>query len=174
MEWAGSCCWPKQRPSLRSILQSFIGLWVKLWHRNKTTGFESNLVQSSRSMSMTCPRKGHVLRFKLNSTATSDGSTQKLGNNVRLDSESISTKVCSPISSKWNATCLRKGRLLRFKLNSTATSDDSAQMLQMTVSKLQMTVRKLCLAWFWMDCNQRLQPNQWQMKCYVWKLCSAE
>ena len=36
MELARSCRRPKQRPSLRSILLSFIGLWVKLWHRNKT------------------------------------------------------------------------------------------------------------------------------------------
>ena len=32
-----------------------------------------------------------------------DGCAQKLGNDVRRDSESIATKVCSQIGSKWNA-----------------------------------------------------------------------
>ena len=43
---------------------------------------------------------GHLLRFKLNSTATSGGSTQNLGNDVKRDSESIATKVCSQIGLK--------------------------------------------------------------------------
>ena len=79
LESAGSCCRPKQRPSLRSILRSFIGLWVKIWHRNKTACSWLNPVQSSRSKSTTCQRKGRLLKFKLNSTATSDGSAKKLG-----------------------------------------------------------------------------------------------
>ena len=29
---------------------------------------------------------------------------------------------------------------------------------------------KQSLVWFWMDCNQILQPNWQQMKCYFWKL----
>ena len=103
MELARSCCRPKQRPSLRSIFLSVIGLWVKIWHRNKTACSESNPVQSSRSKSTTCPRKGSLLRFESNSTATSDGGAQKLGNDVRRDSESITTKVCSQIGRKWNA-----------------------------------------------------------------------
>ena len=40
----------------------------------------------------TCPRKGSLLRFKLNSPVTSDGSEQKLGNNVWHDSELIAAK----------------------------------------------------------------------------------
>ena len=129
LESAGSCCRPKQRPSLRSILRSFIGLWVKIWHRNKTSCSESNPVQSSRSKSTTCPRKGSLLRFESNSTETSDGGAQNLGNDVRHDSESIATKVCSQIGRKWNATCPKKGRLLRFESYSTATSDGGAQKL---------------------------------------------
>ena len=129
MEWARRCCRPKPRPLLRSILRSFIGLWAKIWHRNKTTCSESNSVQSSRSKSTTRPRKEHLLRFESNSTAVSDGDAQKLWNDVWRDSKSIATKVCSKIGSKWNATCLRKGRLLRFYLNSTATSDGGAQKL---------------------------------------------
>ena len=35
-----------------------------------------------------------------NRTATSDGSAQKLGNDVWYDSESIATKVCSQIGRK--------------------------------------------------------------------------
>ena len=59
-------------------------------------------MQSSKSKSKTCQRKDHLLRFKLNSTATSDGGAQ-LGNDVRRDSESIATKVWSQIRRKWNA-----------------------------------------------------------------------
>ena len=103
MELARSCCRPKPRPSLRSILRSFIGLWVKIWHRNKTACSESNPVQSSRSKSSTCLRKGSLLRFESNSTATSDGGAQKLWNDVWHDSESISAKVGSHIDRKWNA-----------------------------------------------------------------------
>ena len=60
-------------------------------------------MQSSRSISTTCPREGRLLRFESNSTATSDGGAQKLGNDVRRNSELISTKVCSQIGRKWNA-----------------------------------------------------------------------
>ena len=88
-----SCCRPKQHPSLSPNFLSVIGLWVKIWHRNKTTCFWSNPVQSSRSKSRTCLRKGHLLRLALNSTAASNGGKPKLGNNVWLDSESIANKV---------------------------------------------------------------------------------
>ena len=109
IELGGRCCWPKQRPKLCSIFLSFIGLWAKIWHRNKTTYSKLNPVQtlqSSRFKSMTCPKEENLLRFKLNSTETSNDCAQKLGNDV----------------------CRR-------------------------------------LVWFWIDCNQSLQPNQWQMKC---------
>ena len=95
MEWARSCCLPKQRPLLRLILLSFIGLWVKIWHRKKNACSKSDPVQSSRSESTNCPRKGSLLRFEQNSTATSDACAQKLWNDVWRDSESITTKVCS-------------------------------------------------------------------------------
>ena len=86
-----------------SVFLSVNDLWAKIWHRNKTACSKSNPVQSSRSKSTTWPRKRSLLRFKSNSTSTSDGSTQKLGNDVRRDSESIGTKLCSQICSKWNA-----------------------------------------------------------------------
>ena len=41
-------------------------------------------------------------QVELSSTATSDGGVQKLGNDIWHDSKSITTKVCSPINSKWN------------------------------------------------------------------------
>ena len=104
-----------------------IGLWIESWHRNKTACSESNPVQN-RNLSRR-PFQGRLLRFKSNSTATSDGGTQKLGNDVSHDSESITTKVCIEIGCKWNATCSRKGRLLRFESNSTATSNGGAQKL---------------------------------------------
>ena len=59
-------------------------------------------MQSTRSKLTTCQKTEHLLRFKLNSTATSDGSKQKLGNDVRHDSQLITTKVCKQISHKWN------------------------------------------------------------------------
>ena len=102
MELARSCCGPKQRLLLRSIFPSVISLWAKIWHRNKTACSKLNLVQSSKSKSTTCPGNGRLLRFESNSAATSDGCTQKLGNDVRSDSELIATKVCSEIGSKWN------------------------------------------------------------------------
>ena len=45
-------------------------------------------------------KKGRLLRFESNSTATLDGvpkRAQKIGNDVWHDSESITTKVYSPI-----------------------------------------------------------------------------
>ena len=102
-ELARSCCQPKPRQSLCSIFLSVNDLWVKIWHRNKTACSKSNPVQSSRSKLTTCPRKGLLLRFKLNSAATSDGGAQKLGIDVWRDSESIATKVCSRIGRKLNA-----------------------------------------------------------------------
>ena len=89
MELAWYCCQPKQRPLFCSIFLSFIGLWVNIWHRNKIACSESNPVQSSRSKSRTCLRKGRLLRFKMNSTATSAGGAKKLGNYVWHDSNRL-------------------------------------------------------------------------------------
>ena len=99
MKLARSCCLPKQRLLLRSNLRSFVGLWVKTLHRNKTACSKSNTVQSSRSESTTCLKKGRLLRFELNSTATWQA---KLWNDVWHDSESIAPKNWSQIGSKWN------------------------------------------------------------------------
>ena len=109
IESARSCCLPKQRPLLRSIFLSVIGLWVKIWHRNKTAYSKSNPVQSSRSKSTSCVRKGCQLKFQ-------------------------------PSDFRWR----------------------SAKSW------------KWCQAWFWIDCNQSLQPNQLQMKCDVWRPCSDQ
>ena len=71
--------------------------------QNSTFQIESCAI--SRSKLTTCPRKGRLHRFKLNSTETSDGGTQKLKNYVWHDSllVSIATKVCGQTGSKWNA-----------------------------------------------------------------------
>ena len=95
-------CRPMQCPLLRSIFRSFVGFWVKIWHRNKTACSESNPVQSSRSKSTTCPVVGRLLRFESNSTVLTDGCAQKLGKDVWHDSESIATKLCSQIGRKRN------------------------------------------------------------------------
>ena len=68
MEFARICCSPKLLPLLCSICGLFIGLWVKIRDRNKTECSKLDHVQSSRSKSATCPRKGLLLRLKLNST----------------------------------------------------------------------------------------------------------
>ena len=79
-----------------------------IWHKNKIAFSELNPVQSSRSKSMTCLRKGSLnwsdqIPIEQHSCFISDGGAQNLGNSVRCDSESIATKVCSQIGSKWNA-----------------------------------------------------------------------
>ena len=76
--------------------------------------FES-CAQSSRSKSTTCPKKGRLLRFELNST-TLDGGAQKLENDVWHDSESIATKVCSQVSVK---TPISRTAVSRYQPSST-------------------------------------------------------
>ena len=100
-ELGRSCYRPKQRPWLSSILWWFIGLWVE-YEIGTRKEVLNQILQSSRSKSTTCLRKQRLLRFKFNSTATSDGRVQKLGNDVRHNSESIATKVCSQNYHKWN------------------------------------------------------------------------
>ena len=46
-------------------------------------------------------------------------------------------------------------------------SNRTAQTLQIPVKK----ACKQCLAWFWIDCNQSLQPKQLQMKICACKPC---
>ena len=65
MGLARTCYLPKPRSLLRSIFGPFIGLWVILRHRNKSACSKSNPVQSSRSKSTTCPRKGCLLSVTL-------------------------------------------------------------------------------------------------------------
>ena len=87
------------------ILLSFIGLWVKIGHRNKSARCKYNPVQNSRSKLTTWLRQGFLLRFQMNSTTTSDSSAQNwVGNYLCNDSKSIATKVFSQTCSKWKAT----------------------------------------------------------------------
>ena len=95
-DWQGVSDWPYLCPLLCSIFQSLIGLWVEIWHRSKTACSEA------ANPSTTCQSKGGLLRFELNSTKTSDGAAQKLGNDVLHYAELIATKVCSQIGGKWN------------------------------------------------------------------------
>ena len=97
---------PKHHSLLCSIFRLFIVLMfsgLKIARRNKFVCSEFNPLQSSRSKLTTGPRKGCLLRFWLNSTVTSNGNGQKLGNNFWYDSESIATNVCRHIGNKWNA-----------------------------------------------------------------------
>ena len=97
-------------PSFCSVfrLGLVIGLWAKIWHRNKNTCSYLNPVQSSRSKSRTGPRKGRLLKFELNSTATS------LGNDARRDSFDSESNQFSLFQGQWAApwalskTCVLK------------------------------------------------------------------
>ena len=100
------CHRPKQRPLFRSILRSFIGLWAKIGHWNKTACSESKPAQRSRSKSTTSPKKGRLLRFRSNRWTAQQlqmAVRKKLGNDVWHDSELIATKVWSHIDCKWNS-----------------------------------------------------------------------
>ena len=80
---AGTNLVSRQRSTMTrcGLLYSVSGLWVKMWLRSKTACSEIpnwilcklTTLQSSRSKLTTCPRKGCLLRFELNSTSTSDG-----------------------------------------------------------------------------------------------------
>ena len=128
MELGRSCCRPKPRPSLRSIFRSFIGLWLKIRQRNKTTYSESNPVQSSRSESTTCPRKRRLLRLGSNSTATSDGSAQRLEmmsgvilNHLQLEpkfaAKSVANEMLCVKAIQWPALTGRAWFVLNLKLS---------------------------------------------------------
>ena len=145
---------PKQRPSLRSIFWSFIGLWVKIWHRNETTSSKSNPVQSSRSKLTTCPRKGRLLRFELNSTATLNGSAYRSAKAWKrrlvwfLIDCNQSLQPIEPNRSRMNCNLSQER--------------ESAQIWIEQHSNfrwLRAKGWKWCLVWFWIDNNQNLQPN---------------
>ena len=87
MEFSRTCYLQKHWYLHCSIFWWLTGLWVKGRHRDKSTGSKSNPVQSSTS------GKGHLLRFQLNSTATSDGWVQQLVINLWHDFELIATSL---------------------------------------------------------------------------------
>ena len=55
MKLAKNCCWPKQRPLLSSIFLSGIGLWVNIWHRNKTNVLNWILCKAAGLNHWQCP-----------------------------------------------------------------------------------------------------------------------
>ena len=73
------------------------------WEQNSRFRIESSAKQQILidDLSEKKPlKKGDLLRFQWNCTATSDGNAQKLVNDLWHDSESIATKVCSQIDCK--------------------------------------------------------------------------
>ena len=64
IDFVRTCYLPKLRSLLCSIFPSFIGIWVKTVHRNRSACSQSTPVQSSRSKSTTCQRVGRLPRFK--------------------------------------------------------------------------------------------------------------
>ena len=141
---------------------------------------------------MTCPRKWRLLRFKLKSSAASDGSVQKLGNNARCNSELIATKLCSHICCKWRASifdigtkphvpnqilCKAAGLYLWPVQGNGVFSDSNwkAQLLQMAVCKSLETMPGVILNW--------LQPNfaaisvakeMWCLKAMEWPVLTGQ
>ena len=73
-----------------------------------------------------------------------------------------------------STTCPRQGRLLRFKLSKERASAQIQIEQRSDFRWLRSKAWKQCQVWFWIDSNQSLQPNQLQMKCYVWKPCSDQ
>ena len=70
----------------------------------------------------------------------------------------------------WIESCAKQQILI----NDLSEKRSSVQIPIKTVSDFRWWCTKArktwrCLAWFWIDSNQSLQPNRSQMKCYVWK-----
>ena len=165
MELARSCCRPKQRPLLSSILQSFICLWVKIWHRNKTASSKLNPVQSSRSKSTTCPRKGVC--------SDSNQTAQQLQMAARKSLETMFGMILNWSQPKFAA------KLVANELWPVLGGGSAQIPIEQHTEHRDFRWRsakawKRCLALFWINSNQSLQPNQLQMKCYVWKPCSDQ
>ena len=100
MELAKNCCRPNQCPMALPIASSNLSIHNLSLSKNRNKS-ALILVQSTRSKLTSCQEKGRLLRFEKNGTdctATSDGSAQKLGNDVWHDSESITTKDCRRIA----------------------------------------------------------------------------
>ena len=111
-----------------AIVLLLIHLWVKQRHRNIQAFSERhrniqafsewNLVQSSRSKLNTCLRKGRLLRFQLNNTASSDGCSHRVGNCVLHD---LQPKLAAKALAKSRNAAISKFfwlALLKFVLRS--------------------------------------------------------
>ena len=72
----------------------FIGLWLNIRHKNKSESNHMQTFQNSRYKWTTCPRKGCLLRFELNSTLLQIV-VGKAWSYLWHDSDLIATKVCS-------------------------------------------------------------------------------
>ena len=102
IQWlARSCCQAKPRPSLRSIFRSFIGVCL-IYDIGTKQHVPNWILCKAADLNRRPVREKGV--YSYNSTATSDGGAQKLGNDVWHDYELIVTKVCSQFNRKWNVT----------------------------------------------------------------------
>ena len=136
MESARSCCRPRPRPSLRSIFLSlaFIRLWaISGFVDIGTKPHVPNRILCKAADLSRRPARGKGVCSDSNWTAqrlqmAARKSLEKMSGMI-LNRSQPNLKVCSKIGRKWNATCLMKGRLLRFELNSAATSDGGTQKL---------------------------------------------
>ena len=136
MELARSCCRPKLPPWICSILRSFIDLWVKFLYRNKTAGSESNPVQSSRSKSMTCPRKGVC--------SDSNQTAQRLQMAARKSLETMSGVIPNRLQPKFAA------KLVAHEMLPVQGQGVCSQHSNFRWCRAEALKR--CLAWFWIDC----------------------
>ena len=83
MHLGRNCCSPEAE--LIALLNFSI---IEKRHLNKQH-VQNRILCKAAYISITCPRKECLLRFQLNSTATSDGKVQKLGNDLCHDSDLI-------------------------------------------------------------------------------------
>ena len=113
---------------------------------------------------MTCPRKGRLLRFELNSTVTSDGGAQKLGNDVWHGCLAWFRKDCNQsLQQNWSQ--------MKCDLSEKRASAQIRIEQRSNFRWQRANALKRCLAWFWINFNQSLEPNRSQTKFYVWKPC---
>ena len=89
--------------SLTLSIMHRIGLRVNIWHRKNTACSKSNQEQSSRPKSSTWVGPVREKGVCSDSNRTAHQLQIALGKDVRDDSESMATKVCSQKFRKWNS-----------------------------------------------------------------------
>ena len=123
-------------------------------------------MQSSRSKSTICLRKGSLLRFQSNSRWAQ-----------RLQGAQVRAKALKRCLTWSWIDCNQSLQPYWSQMKCDLSEERaSAQIRIEQHSNFRWRSKKpwkQCLVWFWIDCNQSLQPNRSPMKCNVWKQSSA-